>query len=463
MRRVAGLRCGTAEFSRQHRYPDPGCRHATSSGMARRGPGRSTRHLGASASRLPAGVRRRRPPDGPRGLPRRRAAPQRPEPVPRLARHARARWRVALAHRSPTARCRESSLKSLVWYPVHDLRRAGYTIPKSWDDLMSLRTRGSSPTAEHPGAWASHPGNRAAGRRRIGSRTCSSQTSGPRRTTVDLPRPVVRTRRRATRVRAVRGHRLHGRQPLARTAGCGRHGHLRRAPSPGAERSTEVLALSLPQLLRFPRQSSINRPPPAARRSEPSASRCRTPDTRTRCWVAVSWCVPLADRPEVREVVRHIVDPGFGGSGARQETGLISANRRFDRSLYSALLAPPSRAARCCRGRRHVSLRRVGPHAPADRERSCSGPRWCGISRRARTASTRSSRSSTPRGPTTREMQATAGSPRCVDPAKPDVDAGAIDQGLTGVSCRSIRTGATTSALWLRGNRSLPPVSQACK
>ena len=226
------------------------------------------------------------------------------------------------------------SLKSLVWYPVHAFERAGYNIPKSWDDLMSLDARMVA-DGRTPWCMGLASGEQSGWPATDWIENLLVADLGPaaydRWISHDLSFEHVAVRRAFERFGDI----------------VFTDGNLSRGPRGAVD--TDIFDAPLPLVQSDPPKCWLYHYPSffgfPAKFDEPSAAgggeigafRFPVPNARYANTMIGGGplVVPLADRPEVREVMKHIVDPGFGRTWwFTAGDGTLSANRRFDDSLY---------------------------------------------------------------------------------------------------------------------------------
>jgi len=217
------------------------------------------------------------------------------------------------------------NLKSLIWYPARAFERAGYTIPHSWSDLLSLSAQ---MVADDRTPWCmglevgddsdGWPATDWIENLLLGS-------AGPevydRWTFHQIPfdDPVVRRAfERFGDVVFGRGNLLYGVDGAIRT-------DIFQAPIPMVEGDPPGC-----WLYHYP--SFLGRPSG----SKTDAFRFPVADAQrgnTLLGGGVT-LVALTDRPEVRDLMRFLLSPDFGRKLAASGEGMLPANRRFDRSNY---------------------------------------------------------------------------------------------------------------------------------
>jgi ABC-type glycerol-3-phosphate transport system substrate-binding protein len=217
------------------------------------------------------------------------------------------------------------NLKSMIWYPIPELRAEGYRIPRTWDELVTLSDQlvedGRTPwcmgwTAEAstadgwPGTdWVEHLLLKEAGAELYDQWAFH-------RIPFDSP-PVRRAFERLGQILFSDGYVAEGavqqpwyraQRPMLRTPpGCWLH-HF---PSFADQAIPEGSVRHTTGIFPFP---SVGTPTPAV--------------VGGGDMIAV-----FSDRPEVREVVRSLLGPSYGTT-LTGSTPFISANRRFNVALY---------------------------------------------------------------------------------------------------------------------------------
>jgi serine/threonine protein kinase/ABC-type glycerol-3-phosphate transport system substrate-binding protein len=221
------------------------------------------------------------------------------------------------------------NLKSLIWYPVPEFRRAGYAVPDTWDELVALTDRmvadGKTPwcmglESDTADGW---PATDWVENLLLGG-------AGPpmydRWTFHRIPfdHPAV-----------ARAFERFGQIPLG-------DGNLA-SGAHGAVVSPWWLA-QLPMVESDPPQCWLYHFPSFGSKTLPRGSIGTTTDAfpfpsprRSNGDVilgGLSTVLVFADRPEVREVVRFLASPEFGQDWFTAGDGAFSANARFDSSAY---------------------------------------------------------------------------------------------------------------------------------
>ena len=223
-------------------------------------------------------------------------------------------------------------LKSLVWYPARAFERAGYEIPRGWRDLLSLSAQmvddGRTPWCMglQSGGSDGWPATDWIENLLLGS-------AGPevydRWTFHQIPFDDPAVRRAFERF----GDLVFG------------EGNLYRGTA-GAVNTNFYIA-HLPMVESDPPGCWLYHFPTFLGEFEPSigkrtqAFRFPVADPRSRDTLlgAGTIVTALSDRPEVREAMRFLLSPAFGEELATSGAGMLSANRRFDRSNYDPFWA----------------------------------------------------------------------------------------------------------------------------
>jgi serine/threonine protein kinase/ABC-type glycerol-3-phosphate transport system substrate-binding protein len=218
-------------------------------------------------------------------------------------------------------------LKSLVWYPARAFERAGYEIPRSWSDLLSLSARmvddGRTPWCMglQSGGSDGWPATDWIENLLLGS-------AGPevydQWTFHQIPFDNPAVRRAFERF----GDLVFG------------EGNLYRGTA-GAVNTNFYIA-HVPMVESDPPGCWLYYFPTFLGEFEPSigtrtqAFRFPVADPRSGDTLlgAGSIVTALSDRPEVREAMRFLLSPAFGEELATSGSGALPANRRFDRSNY---------------------------------------------------------------------------------------------------------------------------------
>jgi serine/threonine protein kinase len=218
-------------------------------------------------------------------------------------------------------------LKSLIWYPARDFELAGYTIPRSWSDLLSLSARivadGKTPwcmglESDSADGW---PATDWIENLLLGF-------EGPdvydRWTFHEIPfdNPAVRRAfERFGRIVFGRGAFQYGLEGAVDT-------HIFQAHIPMVEGDPPGC-----WLYHFP--SFFASLPTASVSARTQAFRFPADRANANIMLgAGSIAVALSDRPEVREIMRFLLSPSFGEELAASGGGFFPTNRRFDRSTY---------------------------------------------------------------------------------------------------------------------------------
>ena len=224
------------------------------------------------------------------------------------------------------------NLKSLIWYPVPDFRRAGYAVPETWDELLALTDRmiadGRTPwcmglesgdgTGWPATDWIENLLLRGAG-----------ASVYDRWTSHEIAFDDAPVRRAFDRL----GQIVFRDDALFQ----GRDGAI---VTPWTSAQVPMVDGDPPKcwLYHFPSFASSVLPAKAAGTTTdafpfPSLS----PANRDVVLGGLGTALVFADRPEVREVVRILASPAFGREWFAAGTGLFSANERFDLSGYDPL------------------------------------------------------------------------------------------------------------------------------
>jgi len=224
-------------------------------------------------------------------------------------------------------------LKSLIWYPVPEFRRAGYAIPRTWDELVSLSDRMVS-DGRTPWCMGFESGDATGWLGTDWIEDLLLAGAGPeaydRWTFHDIPfdSPEVREAfQRLDRIMFTDGYLLGGakraaRRPFSKAQlpmvdrdppGC----WLYQIPSFGPGLSPEI---------RPPGEAGTNTDaftfPPVTEGSSPPVLG------------GGEMIGAFGDRPEVREVVRLLLSPDGEDAASQVSDGLIAANRGFDPLNY---------------------------------------------------------------------------------------------------------------------------------
>jgi alpha-glucoside transport system substrate-binding protein len=222
----------------------------------------------------------------------------------------------------------EVNLKSLVWYPVPEFHKAGYTVPETWDELVAL-TEQMIADGRTPWCMGLESGDATGWPATDWIENLLLGEAGPslydQWTTHGIPMDDPAVRRAFERF----GDIVFQDGSLAS----------------GAEGATltHFDSAQLPMTLQNPPGCWLYHFPSFATDSLPDGSVGRTvdafpfppPNARQEGVMlgGAGWAVALSDRPEVREVVRFLLSPDFGARFSAGD-GKLSPNRRFDKALY---------------------------------------------------------------------------------------------------------------------------------
>ena len=220
------------------------------------------------------------------------------------------------------------SVKSLIWYPVPEFRSAGYAIPGTWGELLSLTDRlsadGRTPWCM---GWVSDASNGWPGTDWIENLLLAE--AGPdvydRWTFHEIPFDAPPVRAAFDRL---------GQIVFAKDA-------LERGPQGVLE--THFGEAQLPMVIEDPPECWLHQFPDFAAEFLPGGS----VGTETTVFPfptigggergvlgSGDMLAAFNDRPEVREVLRFLLSPEFGAGMAANGHGYLSPDRRFDTSLY---------------------------------------------------------------------------------------------------------------------------------
>jgi alpha-glucoside transport system substrate-binding protein len=222
------------------------------------------------------------------------------------------------------------NLKSLIWYPIPEFRRAGYRVPTTWDQLVALTDQmideGKTPwcmgleSGDADGwpatDWIENLLLSGAGHQAYDRWTSHRIGFGDA--------PVRRAFERMGQIVFDDGALFLGRDGAAVT--------------PFWAAQTPMVEGDPPQcwLYHFPSFASSSLPEGSVG-STVDAFPFPSPRPGSRNVLGgMGSVVVFSDRPEVREVVRFLVQPEFGEAWFAAGDGLFSANRRFDTTEYEA-------------------------------------------------------------------------------------------------------------------------------
>jgi serine/threonine protein kinase/ABC-type glycerol-3-phosphate transport system substrate-binding protein len=220
------------------------------------------------------------------------------------------------------------SVKSLIWYPVPELRSAGYTIPATWNELLSLSDRlsaeGRTPWCM---GWISDRSNGWPGTDWIENLLLAE--AGPdvydRWTFHEIPfdaRPVRAAFDRLGQIVFAKQALQRGPQGVLET-------YFAEAQYPMIQDPPECWLYQFPAFAaEFLPKGSVG--------TETSIFPFPTIGGGERGLLGSgSLLAAFADRPEVREVIRFLLSPEFGAGMAANGHGYLSPDRGFDTSLYT--------------------------------------------------------------------------------------------------------------------------------
>jgi serine/threonine protein kinase/ABC-type glycerol-3-phosphate transport system substrate-binding protein len=220
-------------------------------------------------------------------------------------------------------------LKSLVWYPIPEFFRAGYSVPDTWDELLTL-TRQIVADGGTPWCMGLESGNADGWPATDWIENLLLGGAGPhvydRWTShrIGFNEPVVRrTFERFGQVVFDDRHFSNGTVGTVVT-------NFQTAQLP-------MVASDPPQcwLYHFPSFAPYGLPKGSVgATSDAFAFPSPNPSHDDVLLGGGGIAVAFTDRPEVREVMRHLVGPNFGESWFTSGEGDFSANLRFDTSLY---------------------------------------------------------------------------------------------------------------------------------
>jgi alpha-glucoside transport system substrate-binding protein len=221
------------------------------------------------------------------------------------------------------------TIKSLIWYPVPEFRAAGYAVPQTWSELLALGDRlvadGRTPwcTGFFQNQYSGWPGTDwienllLAG---AGPRVYDQWTF--HQIPFDSP-PVRKAFGRLAKILFTKRYVYGGTKGI---------------------RETAVGDAQLPMVLRDPPGCWLFQFPGFAGQFLPDQSVGTKTDVfpfpalTERSGGGLlgggNMVAAFADRPEVREVVRFLLSPGYLAVRAGRGHGLLSPNRRFDLNNY---------------------------------------------------------------------------------------------------------------------------------
>jgi serine/threonine protein kinase/ABC-type glycerol-3-phosphate transport system substrate-binding protein len=220
------------------------------------------------------------------------------------------------------------ALKSLIWYPVPEFRRAGYRVPATWRQLVAL-TNQMIKDGRTPWCMGLESGNGDGWPATDWIENLLFSDSGPqtydRWTSHQITfeaAPVRQAFERMGQIVFHDGALFLGRDGAVVTPWSG-------AQSPMVEGRP-------PQcwLYHFPSFGSQTLPRGSVGRTVDAFPFPSPGPGRHAVVGGMNAAVVSSDRPEVREVVRFLADPEFGQEWFASGDGLFSANRRFDLGQY---------------------------------------------------------------------------------------------------------------------------------
>jgi DNA-binding SARP family transcriptional activator/ABC-type glycerol-3-phosphate transport system substrate-binding protein len=217
-------------------------------------------------------------------------------------------------------------LKSMIWYPREAFEHAGYTIPHSWEDLLSLNAQMVA-DGRTPWCMGLESGDSDGWPATDWIENILLGTAGPkvydRWTFHEIPfdDPVVRQAfEHFGEVVFGRGNLQYGVGGAVDTNIFQAHIPLVEANPPGC------------WLYYFP--SFLFDEPTIGVKTDAFEFPAVDAGRANRLLGAGSVVVALSDRPEVRDLMRFLFSPEFGKELATSGAGMLPANRRFDRSNY---------------------------------------------------------------------------------------------------------------------------------
>jgi serine/threonine protein kinase/ABC-type glycerol-3-phosphate transport system substrate-binding protein len=224
------------------------------------------------------------------------------------------------------------NLKSLIWYPVPEFRRAGYAVPETWEELLALTDRMIA-DGRTPWCMGLESGDGSGWPATDWIENLLLRGAGPRVydrwTSHEIAFDDAAVRRAFDRF----GQIVFRDDALFQ----GRNGAV---VTPWSSAQVPMVDGDPPKcwLYHFPSFAASVLPPKAVGTSTdafpfPSFSPANTDEVLGGLGTALVF----ADRPEVREVVRFLASPAFGQDWFAAGTGLFSANGRFDLSGYDPL------------------------------------------------------------------------------------------------------------------------------
>jgi DNA-binding SARP family transcriptional activator/ABC-type glycerol-3-phosphate transport system substrate-binding protein len=221
------------------------------------------------------------------------------------------------------------SLKSLVWYPVPEFQRAGYTVPETWNELVALTDRMVA-DGRTPWCMGLESGSASGWPATDWIENLVLGEAGPRAYDRWVFHRIPFDDRVVRRAFERFGEIVFGDRNLA----LGPHGAV----------ASEWTLAQLPMVESDPPQCWLYHFPSFASTTLTDGSIGRTTDAfpfptpspafRDAVVGGMGMALVFADRPEVREVVRFLASPEFGREWFTAGDGNLSANGRFDASTY---------------------------------------------------------------------------------------------------------------------------------
>ncbi len=248
------------------------------------------------------------------------------------------------------------SVKSLIWYPVPEFRSAGYAIPATWNELLSLTDRlsadGRTPWCM---GWISDQSNGWPGTDWIENLLLAE--AGPdvydRWTFHEIPFDAPPVRAAFDRL----GQIVFAKDALQRGPQGVLETYFGEAQSPMIQDPPECWLYQFPAFAaEFLPEGSVG--------TETTIFPFPTIGGGERGVLGSgSMLAAFADRPEVREVIRFLLSPEFGAGMAANGHGYLSPDRGFDTSLYAPFWRQQAELIDDALAIDYLPLRRVGSHA----------------------------------------------------------------------------------------------------